>query len=266
MHEPKNGHFLIHYAGKPVQAAKDVLDTREFRFFIDDELCIIRAEKDKKDNWDYILSFDHKVDTPLNTARKKLERKHLVQSIAAFSGIAFLLVLILGIGYTVNFYYDKESLKENGYVTIATIVSTPQSTPGARKCEYVYQITSMYSLEGSISCSSLKAITDANGTGLPISVGDTYYMKYDITEYTNHQVFFDQPTAETLTQLKLKTRNRLTQLDRSITMQQAGCIVDQAHRLYGMQGLADIFFSQTISSINKTSDVKFINELINSCQ
>ena len=51
----------------------NIRDSKDYTFFINDELCAIKLER-KKDQMHYHFEIDKHADTPRNRARKKIEK------------------------------------------------------------------------------------------------------------------------------------------------------------------------------------------------
>lgn len=71
----------------------NVLETKTYTFFIEEELCNLEVElKDNK--WHYGLKIDEKTETPLNILRKKERKKNLITSIIILSFVILIISTI----------------------------------------------------------------------------------------------------------------------------------------------------------------------------
>ena len=77
-HSSKKGHLLIYVGKKITNIDFNVLDSKDYTFFIDHELCHIKLER-RGDEMYYFFEIDKKADTPMNRARWAMERKFLRQ-------------------------------------------------------------------------------------------------------------------------------------------------------------------------------------------
>ncbi|MCB0600337.1 MAG: hypothetical protein KDC28_03890 [Saprospiraceae bacterium] len=96
-HGNKTGHLMVYCNQKIVVIDFNVLRTKTYSFFIDDEMCNLTVER-KNNRWYYGLVIDHEVDTPKNALRKKLNRKNVIQA------IIFLIIVILSISAITLFF------------------------------------------------------------------------------------------------------------------------------------------------------------------
>ena len=92
-HGNRTGHLIVFCNKKIVVIDFNVLETKTYTFFVEDELCNLEVElKDNK--WHYGLKIDEKTATPLNILRKKERKKNLVTSIIILSFIILLISTI----------------------------------------------------------------------------------------------------------------------------------------------------------------------------
>jgi len=91
-HGAETGHLVVHCNSKVVLIDFKVFDNASYSIFIDEQLCEISIEK-QGNEYSYGFEIDNQADTPRNRARKKLEKQHLLQSIA-FLGTLALVVSI----------------------------------------------------------------------------------------------------------------------------------------------------------------------------
>lgn len=89
LHGPDSGHLLIHCNSNIVVIDFEVNQAKSYSIFIEDQLCKIHLEKNS-DVFSYKFEVDKDADIPVNRRRKKIERKHLLQTLVAFVGFALI--------------------------------------------------------------------------------------------------------------------------------------------------------------------------------
>ncbi|MDX1476473.1 MAG: hypothetical protein R3301_02165 [Saprospiraceae bacterium] len=92
-HGDRTGHLMIYCNTRILVIDFNVLETKKYSFFINDELCDIHVERRADDRFAYGFKFDHKTATPRNKLRKRHERKSLIRSLWLVAA----LVLVVGI-------------------------------------------------------------------------------------------------------------------------------------------------------------------------
>ncbi len=85
-HGQDSGHVVVHCNNKVILLDFNVLDTKTYSFFVDQELCEL-VIKPQADTYDYELNINYQADTPQNRTRKDHEKKDRK---------AFILSLIIG--------------------------------------------------------------------------------------------------------------------------------------------------------------------------
>lgn len=96
-HGDNTGHLLIYCNARIVVIDFGVKTSRNYSFFIDDELCDIEIEE-KEGQFRYGFKVDEVTDTPRNRMKRKIFRAEIRQSVIL--GTLFLL-FIVGIVYLV---------------------------------------------------------------------------------------------------------------------------------------------------------------------
>lgn len=92
-HSPASGNLMIYCNAKIVLIDFLVKSPKDYSFFIEEELCIIKIEQAKGENFSYDFKVNKKVDTPLNKLRESREKKYLYYSLA----IIFVFLLLIGL-------------------------------------------------------------------------------------------------------------------------------------------------------------------------
>jgi len=92
-HSPSSGNLLIYCNAKIVLIDFLITASKDYSFFIEEELCMIKVEKEEDSSFSYNFSVNKKVDTPLNKLRESREKKYLLYSLI----IIFVFLLLIGL-------------------------------------------------------------------------------------------------------------------------------------------------------------------------
>jgi hypothetical protein len=91
-HGDTTGHLLVYCNGRIVVIDFNVLATKHYTFFINEELCDIMVEE-KDGKFLYGFKIDQQIDTPRNRGRRKMIRSEVRQALV-IAGIFLLLILL----------------------------------------------------------------------------------------------------------------------------------------------------------------------------
>ncbi len=91
-HGENTGHLLVYCNARIVVIDFSVLSSRNYSFFINDELCDLAVEE-KEGKFLYGFKVDQVTDTPRNRGRRKMIRAEEHQSLLI--GAVFILLIIL---------------------------------------------------------------------------------------------------------------------------------------------------------------------------
>ena len=101
-HGDRTGHLMIYCNTRILVIDFNVLNTKKYSFFLNEELCDIHVER-LEDRFAYGFEFDHKTRTPHNIRRKKAERTVMLRSLL-FLGIFVAVVTVVLLLYVNNFF------------------------------------------------------------------------------------------------------------------------------------------------------------------
>src|SRR6187399_3245828 len=91
-HGDHTGHLMIYCNTRIVVIDFGVTTSKNYSFFINDELCDIAIEE-KEGKFSYGFKVDEITDTPLNRQRRKLIRSQVKQTLLL--GLIFILFIVL---------------------------------------------------------------------------------------------------------------------------------------------------------------------------
>lgn len=89
-HGDQTGHLMVYCNTRIVVIDFGVQSSKNYSFFIDEELCDISVEE-KEGNFSYGFTIDQVTDTPRNRGRRKMIRSQVLHSLML--GAAFFLVI-----------------------------------------------------------------------------------------------------------------------------------------------------------------------------
>ncbi|HFA51635.1 MAG TPA: hypothetical protein ENJ95_21690 [Bacteroidetes bacterium] len=246
-HSRRKGHLII-YVGKKITTIDfNVLDTKEYTFFIDNELCHIRLER-RGDEMFYFFEIDKTADTPMNRARWAMERKFLRQLVAALAVFA---VLIAGFSFFIN--YQKETdlaridelLAEQSIETVATVTIEP----GREKPNISYHFVAQnqaYSSKSTYHTEPLVLLM----SGMPLESGDEFIVQYSPTNPEVNRIDFKRPSKRQLATYLKRAAQKHLQLHPDEAPQLVNCMLETAFKIDGIGGLADFYFQDTPAEKN----------------
>ena len=91
-HGNNTGHVLVYCNARIVVIDFNVLTSRKYSFFINDQLFDLNIEE-KDGKFSYGFASDQEADTPYNQARRKVERKQL--HAVLWLALVFLVLILL---------------------------------------------------------------------------------------------------------------------------------------------------------------------------
>ncbi len=91
-HGHKTGHLFISINSNIMTIDFEVLKSKTYSFFIDEEVCEIKLKR-KGDTFYYDFKINNKIDTPLNRVKKKMEKQNLMFSLLFFGVLVGLSML-----------------------------------------------------------------------------------------------------------------------------------------------------------------------------
>lgn len=254
-HGDKSGHLLVHCNGNILVTEFYVKETKNYSFFLDDELYELLVEKHET-QFGYSLNPNKTADTPMNRQIWKRDRKNLLQAIVFFGGF---FLLIIGLAFAIpkwqssSLEKDKQRLLETkGHYTTARFMidSTDLSI------QYFYVAG-----EKSFSKKLLKN-KDEQLTVLPLENGDEFELKYFKDSPTLHEILWNKPTEKQIVKYKNRTGEVHQTLHSDFSKNKISCEVGLAFQIDSIRGLAYLFY-QNVEEIenavfNKKSYLRFI--------
>lgn len=270
MHGAESGHLLVYCDSNIILIDFKVLEDKTYTFFIDEQLCEISIEK-MNGQFYYGFEINKKADTPRNRMRKKIEKRHLKQSLLFLAGVILLIssftyFMVKGKDDSVGDYYQN-ILQNNGKESKAKIVTVSPS-----EITYFYIVNGQsYSAETKSKDESIVVLEN----GMPMEEGDEFIVTYVPNRPDLNKIDYNRPTSYQVDRYRKRTISQHLHLNPALDSLKAVCIIDIAFETKGIQGLADIYFQQASSSDNPrnnkntygklTRDIPFQNKVSQRC-
>lgn len=271
-HGNKSGHVLIHCNAKIMIIDFSVLQTKTYSFFIENELCEIVMER-KGNRFFYDFEINREVDTPLNRARNKLEKKHWRQSLLFFGGMLLLVAL-----FTFSFLSFKSSQARSSLnqLNLTNFESTTARLVVEPRKENTYLINFSFVANGK----KVEGQLEQEGYPLyknsfPLETGDELAVKYASSHPKVHELNFEQAPEKQINRFLNRTLQKHQQYNSSITKEMANCQLNIAYQLKGIAGLALFYFQKKTPEENArfnqqtyqrlVRDIPFKNEVQEKC-
>lgn len=246
-HGSKSGHVLIYVGNKVVTIDFKVFESKDYTFFIDDELCKIKLER-KGDKMYYFFEVDKKTDTPLNRARWARDRKHLWQMLLAFGGLVVLVVVFVFVAAYLkrpSMKTDEDLLFHQGVETIGRV----QVRPSDSEAEITYQFVAMNQpVNASYGVDSQLVVILKNG--MPLETGDEFVVRYVPSRPEVSSIYFRRPTERQLEVYQERAAEKFHEILPEGSPINARCVAKSVLAFEGIDGLADLYFSKASPNEN----------------
>ncbi|MEO1257513.1 MAG: hypothetical protein AAFZ15_01905 [Bacteroidota bacterium] len=260
-HSSKKGHLII-YVGKKITTIDfSVLDTKEYTFFIDNELCRIKLER-RGDEMYYFFEIDKKADTPMNRARWAMERKFLKMLLG---GLAVFILIIVGTFFFIDGFRNptpasaEKLLNAKGVETVARVTVDR----GEPKPDITYHFIAQnqdYSSKPSLQSQPLVLLKN----GMPLESGDEFVVLYIPSNPSVSRIDFDRPSERQISIYQKRAAQKHLSVNPGEAPQIADCMVKTAYEMEGIAGLAKFYFQNTPPSENPAHNKNSFFRLVRS--
>ncbi|MEM9921220.1 MAG: hypothetical protein AAF990_24175 [Bacteroidota bacterium] len=260
MHGAQSGHLLVYCNSKIILIDFKVLETKTYSLFIDEQLVNIVVER-KGEQFYYGFEIDTKADTPLNRQRRKMEKKHLRQSLMLFAAMALVVA-----AFTYGFMYFNsvrskvelaDKLDAVGKETHAQII-LPENGDSESVSYFFIVDGKAYTVKEERE-DAKQIILE---TGMPLEEGDEFIVRYIPNNPKQHTIDYKRPTSHQLSVYKDRAVNKYLQegVDKDTSYVQ--CLADVAFELKGIGGYADIYFQDTSPEVNPAHNTDSFRRLV----
>ncbi len=243
LHGTKTGHLMVYCNAKIIIIDFKVRDSKVYSFFINEELCEIHLTR-KGDQMFYEFQINEKADTPLNRARKKLNRKYMAQTLGFFGAMFLILVAVFfGLNNAKNAAAKnniesmlvKEGAKTIGIVTIKNEAPNP-------KISYFYVANNINHSKEVVLQDSTNFISK---NGMPLESGDEFIVEFVRSDPKISKILFAEPTKKQLETYRKRVIEKHAAQHPQMLNSLVECQVDIAYQLRGIKGFADFYFQNT---------------------
>ena len=260
-HGNNTGHVLIYCNMRVVLVDFHVLESKNYAFFLGEELCEIQITSEGDNIYSYDFTIDDTVDTPLNRKRKKVNRKHLLQSLAFFGTMAFFILVFTS--WISNYQKNKDlSLQESIFAAYAkqgiAEVQVTEDKDGQPSYHYLFRANGRNYTSKEQPKHQLPKHT------LPVMAGDEFIVKYLRSKPSVNQIDYLQPTQKQIVKYRERALAKHSKLHPEITAAQADCMLNVAFEIKGLEGIADIYFQDFTDDENPYNNQTSYKRLIRS--
>lgn len=219
----------------------NVLETKTYPLFLDDELCELTIER-KNGAFRYGFDINRKADTPRNRIRKKVEKKHWRQTLLFFSALAVCVALFTAFFLRFD-AKQKLAKRENlladfGQEAIAHIDRLQPTGKGTL-------IRFSFVAGGRIRNEELDYPAEMPiilSHGMPLKESDEFRLRYVINRPGIWDLLLDEPSEEQVEKYRLLALERHAELHPELSRPHIQCLVGIAYGLEGVEGLANFYF------------------------
>lgn len=260
-HGSKTGHLVVYCNLRVVLIDFNVLDTRAYPLFLDDELCELTIEK-KNGQFRYGFDINRKADTPRNRQRKVVEKKHWQQTLLFFGAMGVIVALFTA--FLLRFdVRQKEKQREAlladfGEETVAHIDQLlPQGDATLVQFSFVAEGKVQ---EGEVRYPSGLPIILSHG--MPLEAEDEFRLRFVRNRPGIRELFFNQPTGEQAERYRRLAMQRHAELHPELSQPHIRCLLAIAYDIKGVAGLADFYFQDSGPEHNAIANQATYNRLV----
>ena len=253
---------MVHCNGDVILVDFYVKESKDYSFFLDDEMYELTLEK-KDDRFGYLLQSNKTADTPLNRILKKKERKDLLKA-GAFAGGLMILIIGLFVGMKLWRDHNVETemialVKGDGEQSVARFLKDPHDSTVIR---YYFVAAGD---PRAIYSTTEKLEQRSRGSRLfPLENNDEFEIIYAKSSPDAHLVLWDNPSEKQVEKYMDRTRKVHQSAHPDFSHQQVDCQVNLAFQLDSLEGLAQLFYQTAGESenvrFNENSFLKFIRD------
>ena len=248
MHSPKSGHLVIYIGSKIVQIDFKVFESKDYSFFIEEELVHINLERRGNEMY-FTFNIDKKVDTPRNRFRHALERKYFYHLLLFIAGMGLLVsgVVIWGRNAKKSETERLEEMLARG--SEETVGRVLVKRIDSNRSEISYQfVAGNQTITSHSLLQSEPLILLVNP--MPLELGDEFRVRYSPRKPDVNQMLFSEPTPHQIEVYKQRAAAKHDQLNPNVPPGMTNCFVQTAFEYDSLRALADIYFQATKPGYN----------------
>lgn len=235
-HGDRTGHLMVMCNARIVLIDFSVQQSKEYSFFIDDELFELSVER-QPGRYAYHCAINEQADTPRNRIRKKQKRLDFRKSVALIT--IFALVIIGALGFAMVAHKGPPA------VDAATLLSQRGLETTTRIVLEAPQVVSYSFVADGRVREYRQALEMDSANGFPLETGDEFRLRYVAGQPGTHRLEWNRPTEQQLDRYLKRTIARHRTLNPELNRSQARCRVEVAYRLGGVEALAVVYHQNT---------------------
>ncbi|MEM9824435.1 MAG: hypothetical protein AAF985_25340, partial [Bacteroidota bacterium] len=259
MHGAQSGHLLVHCNSKIILIDFHVLESNTYSIFIDDQLCEISIER-RGNQFFYGFEVNSTADTPRNRQRKKIEKKHMMQSLA-FVGTLLIAIIVTIWALTrwnesENWSNTSAELKKKSQEANARVLISDEKKGAFANYFFIVDGKSYHTL----TTFPVEQNTVLEN-GMPLEPGDEFIVSYIPGNPRVNKIDYNRPTVKQVQIYQRRCYRKYLQSQPSIDTTLAKCLINVAYEQNGISGLADIYFQQASPEENPHHNVNSFGRL-----
>ncbi len=258
-HGADSGNLLIYCNDKVLQLDFHIHDSKQYKFFLEDELCELNISKVGRKKFDYTFKVDEKSLTPKNIERNKKRKIWNYQGVGFILGFMLLTVICGAIFWSLRGVYLERQLAKYGVEAMVSVQVTQRGSTGKKfemHYRYKYKDEAFYNTTGII----FKPPTTPYG--FPIRNNDEFVIRYASVWPRNHEIDYSRPADFVLERYFMMTIRKHWELNPEISLDELECQVEAAYEAGGVYGLADLYFQDIAPSDQALHDANSYSRLI----
>ena len=258
IHNASKGQFMIYCNKKVVLVEFKLYESKQFSFFLDDELFKIDVIKTANNTYEYANKVDLEAKTPLNAERTQLKKTTLKKSILAIVGSLAIVAIIISSVLWLHTQRYRKARQANGVFAAAQVYIAPQQS-GSYSLGYSFP--TKYS-NHTHQVEYYRTPHPMSPTGFPFYDGDEFYVQYALNDASNHEIFFDKPTEQQIETYKKRTLQQHLTINANSDTAYCQCLIEKAYTIQKVDGLARFYHQETPPSQHRKFNIKTYKELI----
>jgi len=246
---------MVYLNSKVILIDFQVLETKTYSFFIEEELCEIEVER-KDDRFAYGFKINQDVDTPLNRQRKEREKADMRKGYW-IAGAFFTIILIGSLIFAYAYRQKKKRIAE-----ALTMASRPVAVQVVEQRQDSVDLRFQLEFQG-LKRDYLRSVpVDAITTPFPLEAGDEFNLRFSLYKPSVNQLDFESITYTQLGRYRDRTMAVHQKHHPELNQDQVACEVDIAFQLYGIEGLAHFYFQDQTEAASPGFNSKTFQKLI----
>lgn len=260
LHSSKTGHLVIYIGSKIVQIDFKVFESKEYSFFIEEELVHINLERRGNEMY-FTFNIDKKVDTPRNRFRHSLERKYFIHLLIFLGVLALVVTGVVIIGKNAKKSETQrieEVLAKGSKETVGRVLIKKLEN---NQSEISYQfVAGDKTITAQSILQSEPLILLVNP--MPLEQGDEFRVRYSPKKPYINEMLFSEPTPHQVELYQQRATAKHAKLNPEAPPRMTDCFVKTALGFDSLRALADIYFQDFKPAYNLEHNMETYAKLI----